>query len=119
MLVRAAPQESERRVAPKDSRTDVENSCPQVSHDHWWRTCSLLTNSEAAGANNRSLHFGHEGSVRRRIVAPDCVSICLLMAFSTELSPPSRSSHLPTTSHASSVFSLDLLSRAQWNPMRV
>jgi hypothetical protein len=32
--VRAALQDSERRLPAKDRRTDVENSWPHVSHDH-------------------------------------------------------------------------------------
>jgi len=40
------------------------------------------------------------------------------MAFSTALSPPLRSSHVPIA-YRLSVFQLDLVSRAHWNRMRV
>jgi hypothetical protein len=65
----ASRQDSVRGARLNDISTDVENPWPQASHDHWWRTWLVLTNSDASGANTRSLHRGQYGSAKPRDMA--------------------------------------------------
>jgi hypothetical protein len=88
--LRAVLTSRRRNQHASSSFTEVENSWPQVSQHQKWRTWLRLTNSDAAGANTRSLHLGHAGrSIRRDATELVCVSACPIIEASSAC-PPSR-----------------------------
>lgn len=84
----ARAQDRARRSLRNERRTEVENSWPHVSQDHWCRICRALTNSDAHAAHKTSWHTGQVGKAKRLIMAPDCVSVCTVIGTSSALSPP-------------------------------
>ena len=76
------------RLLRNERRTEVENSWPHVSQDHWCRIWRALTNSDAHAAHRTSRHTGQVGKAKRLIVTPDCVSVCTVIGTSSALSPP-------------------------------
>lgn len=84
----ARAQDRAGRSLRNERRTEVENSWPHVSQDHWCRICRALTNSDAHAAHKTSWHTGQVGKAKRLIMAPDCVSVCTVIGTSSALSPP-------------------------------